>query len=105
MSALKSSADSLSREFYGEGGYSSGGSTNPSAGIGVTPPPDLLYFPWSFTVYDDSKEPGSERRATLQPNPSLITLTPAPGEVFDLNFTLHGQFMEPSDVTAYIQVG
>lgn len=102
VSALKTSAELLSEEFYGFGGR--GGYTSPSAGIGVTPTSDLLYFPWLFTVYDDTKKAGPDRQATLQPNPSLITLTPAPGEVFDLNFTLIGQFLEPSEVTAYLQV-
>ena len=104
VSGLKKSAELLSAEFNGLGG---GGGLNhiiPSAGIGVTPSADLLYFPWSFTVYDDTKVAGADRQATLQPNPSLITLTPAPGEEFVLNFTLRGQFLETTEDIAYIQV-
>ena len=101
---MKNSADLLAAEFVG--GVSEGLTdfANPAAGIGVTPMPDLLYLPWSFTVYDDNKKPGYNRSRGIQPNPSLITLTPVPGEKMDLNFTVRGQFMEPSDSTAYIQV-
>lgn len=79
-------------------------STYPPYGIGIPPTANLLYFPWSWTVFNDNKVPGPERRAGNQSNPSLITLTPAPGEVFDLNLTSRGQFMESSDVLAYLKV-
>jgi hypothetical protein len=104
ISALKDSADLLAAEFVGDVREGLTDFINPAAGIGVTPMPDLLYFPWSFSVYDDKKKAGYNRSRGIQLNPSLITLTPAPGEYLDLNFTVRGQFMEPTDSTAYIQV-
>jgi hypothetical protein len=101
---LKDSADLLAAEFVGDVREGLTDFINPAAGIGVTPMPDLLYFPWSFSVYDDKKKAGYNRSRGIQLNPSLITLTPAPGEYLDLNFTVRGQFMEPTDSTAYIQV-
>lgn len=104
ISALEYSASLLAGEFYGGDSDGLTDFPNPAAGIGVTPTADWLYFPWSFTVYADDKKAGKKRAAASQPNPSLITLTPAPGEELQLNFTVRGQFMEPADSTAYIQV-
>ena len=80
-------------------------SLNPAAGIGSLPHPDMLYFPWSWLVYsDDTIETGSLRAATDQPNPSSIILTPSPGEEFVMNFTMKGQFLEPSGSSTYMEL-